>query len=352
MHACQRRRARRLIDGLRTTKWGSRRTGAAGRPAARTRASPPASAKTHPTSVAVSADPQSSSSEPSEIRTGEPPADAARSRHRGGDGSDEHNGSRQRVRSCPTGKRLAECKFEYGYSEEGPFEWTPCSPLPGEGHKRVHVSAQLSGLIAGSNVFFRIDAKSETAHQLLATRSRRCRAAPAAQRPNPLCLPKRPMVNCPSKRAAAPAESRIGTLRRLDIGGPALARAQRRLLPGLHAAPARPSRGSNTSDCELGGAKTTLVGRPRHGLGTDHANRPRSTTESTHCITVTATANSRAEHRPAVRSAARGRSRRRPRNTANASPPSTGTSKTPAAARKKSSRKRAASGATRASTNG
>ena len=273
-------------DHGRTTKWGIGEQRCCP-PAAKNRTSRPASGKTHP--PAFVAESTVVLPEPSEIRTDEPPAAPPEAAT---EAATEVTSTTAAVSGfvVPNGEKLAECKFEYGYSEEGPFESTPCSPLPGEGHKRVHVSAQLSGLIAGSNVFFRIDAKSDNRAPAPSTRSRRCRAAPAAQRPNPLCLPKRPTVNCPSKRAAAPAGSRIGTLRgRHRRAGPRA--RQRRLFPGL------PQRRLHLhevqyKDCELGGAKTLWWDDP--ATGWEPITEPTAVyNESTHCITVTATANSR-----------------------------------------------------------
>lgn len=227
--------------------------------------------------------------EPSEIRTDEPPAAPPEAAT---EAATEVTSTTTAVSGfvVPNGAKMGECKFEYGYSEEGPFESTPCSPLPGAGHERVQVSAQLNGLIAGSDVFFRIDAKStETVHSSFNTFTTLQSSASGAT--------TEPAV--PAKAAdgelSVEASGGIGGVTighyGANVGGPALALGKGPYFQVYRSAGSTFTK-IEYKDCELGGATTLWWDDP--ATGWEPISEPTAVyDQATHCVTVTATANSR-----------------------------------------------------------
>lgn len=190
----------------------------------------------------------------------------------------------------PNGEEVVECEFEYGYSEEGPFQSTPCSSLPGKGHKRVQVSAQLSGLTPDSNVFFRIKSRSDE--------TVRGEFSPFTTLQS--------SVSAETTEATVPAKASDGQLSveasggiggvtighyGTAIGGPALANGKGAYFQ-VYRSPGSTFTKVEYVDCELGGAKTLWWDDP--ATGWEPITAPTAVyDESTHCITVAVTASSR-----------------------------------------------------------
>ena len=227
--------------------------------------------------------------EPSEIRTDEPPVappEAATG------ASTEVTAEAATVNAfvVPNGAEVTECKFEYGYSEEAPFESIPCSSLPGAGHKRVQVSAQLSGLTADRNVYFRIDAKStETARGSFNTFTT-LKSSASAETTEPAVPAKATDGQLSVEASGGTGGVTIGHYGE-DIGGPALANGKGAYFQVYRSAGSTFTK-VEYEDCELGGARTLWWDDP--ATGWEPITEPTAVyDEDTHCVKVTVTANSR-----------------------------------------------------------
>ncbi len=229
--------------------------------------------------------------EPFEIRTDEPPAEPP----------DAATGEATEVTSetatvsgyvVPNGEPVKSCRFEFGQSEGGPHEQRPCSSLPGSGHDRVQVSAQLpGGLVSDHEFFFRVVATTNlgtsmgvwntfTTLQTSASGATTEPAVPATATDGELSVEA-------SGGTGAVTIGQYGE----EIGGPALANGKGAYFQIYHSA------GSSFttmkySDCELDGARTLWWDDP--ATGWEPITEPTAVyNESTKCVTVTATANSR-----------------------------------------------------------
>jgi hypothetical protein len=190
----------------------------------------------------------------------------------------------------PDGEEVVECNFEYGYSEEGPFESTPCSPAPGSGHNRVEVSAQLSGLTPNSNVYYRAMARADKtvrgSFKTLTTLNTSA-SAETTEPSKPVKVSDGAVTVEASGGTGGITVGHYGS----NIGGPALALGKGPYFQVYHSAGATFTK-LEYSDCELAGAKTLWWDDP--STGWEPITEPTAVyDEATKCVKVTATANTR-----------------------------------------------------------
>lgn len=227
--------------------------------------------------------------EASEIRTDEPPAHAPEVATVA---ATEVTSSSATVGGyvVPDGEEAIECTFEYGYSEAGPFESVPCSWLPSSGHERVKASAHLSGLTAGSNVYFRIDASSDHSASSSFNTFTTLMSSASAETTEPAVPAKATDGQLSVEASGGTGSVTIGHYGE-EIGGPALANGKGAYFQ-VYRSPGATFTKLEYSDCELGGATTLWWDDP--ATGWEPITAPTAVyNESTHCVTVTATANSR-----------------------------------------------------------
>ncbi len=191
----------------------------------------------------------------------------------------------------PNGHELAECDFEYGYSEEGPFESTPCSSLPGSGHERVQVSAHLSGLTVGSNLYLRIHVYFgeglDSPFNVFSTLT----SSASGSTTEPAVPAKATDGQLSVEASGGTGAVTIGHYGEEAIGGPPLVNGKGAYFQ-IYRSPEATFTKVQYSDCELGGARTLWWDDP--ATGWEPITEPTAVyDEATHCITVTATANSR-----------------------------------------------------------
>ncbi len=192
----------------------------------------------------------------------------------------------------PNGEPVTECKFEFGPGEGGAHEERVCSSLPGPGHSRVQVSAQLpAGLASNTEFFFRIAATTK-----LGTRRgswstfTTLQTSKTADTTNPAVPAKATDGQLSVEASGGTGGVTIGHYGE-DIGGPALALAKGSYFQVYRSVGATFTK-VEYSDCELGGAKTLWWDDP--ATGWEPITEPTAVyDEATKCVTVTATANSR-----------------------------------------------------------
>ncbi len=228
--------------------------------------------------------------EPFEIRTNEPPAEPPEA---GTGAATEVTSETATVNGyvVPNGESVTECEFEFGPSEGGAHEERPCSSLPGSGHDRVQVSAQLpGGLVSNHEFFFRISATTKLGTSRGAWNTfttLQSSASGETTGPMPATATDGELSVEASGGTGAVTIGQYGS----EIGGPALAGGKGAYFQVYHSAGATFTT-MKYSDCELGGEKTLWWDDP--ATGWEPIAEPTAVyDEATKCVTVTATETTR-----------------------------------------------------------